>query len=159
MKSVDVWVQYALCACVILVSPLLSWEPPGGLGCTDSVGSKSYGGLARSLLKQMTSRYTHRKQIHCNPETAFEPHVATDVFRRELAAANVTVVLNAGDIQEVNAQYTSDRSNHAIHTYWQRHSEKWKHKIANVEKWDLENFLTKIRLGSNWQNRRDRKST
>lgn len=87
---------------VLLVEPSM-WiggMASGGLGCTDKVGSKSYGGLAREFVNRTNARYTpadgERRQLpHCTTYTSFEPHVATEVFHEMLSEAGVHVLVGA----------------------------------------------------------------
>jgi len=84
---------------VLLVepSPWIGGMASGGLGCTDKVGDRSYGGLAREFVNRTNAKYgEHRRQLpHCTTSTAFEPHVATEVFHEMLAEASVELLVGA----------------------------------------------------------------
>ena len=76
----------------------------GGLGCTDKVGSSSYGGIADEFLKRTQTAYggsTRQPLPHCTTHAAFEPHVATSVFAAMLHEANVTPPLRPMNILSI----------------------------------------------------------
>eukprot|EP01047_Picozoa_sp_COSAG01_P088619 COSAG01_NODE_20936_length_926_cov_11.854897_1_plen_196_part_01 len=93
----------ASAAQVLLVEPSkwIGGMVAGGLGCTDKVGEGSYGGLAKEFVNRTNARYlpadggVRPLLPHCTTHTAFEPHVATEVFHEMLVEAGVDVMLGS----------------------------------------------------------------
>ena len=102
---------------VVLIEPSkwIGGMASGGLGCTDRVGEKSYGGLAREFVNRTNARYLpagggpRPRLAHCLTHAAFEPHIATEVFHEMLAEANVDVVISSRlvRVHRVGTQLTS----------------------------------------------------
>lgn len=102
---------------VVLIEPSnwIGGMASGGLGCTDRVGEHSYGGLAREFVNRTNARYLpagggpRPRLTHCLTHSAFEPHIATEVFHEMLSEAHVDVMISSRLVQvhRVGAQLTS----------------------------------------------------
>lgn len=81
---------------VVLIEPGLrvGGMTSGGLGHTDlGLGGKELGGITREFYERVSAYYGSSKNLSATQCYQVEPHVATAVYGRMLAEANVSVML------------------------------------------------------------------